>query len=91
MENNPDYLEKARLQNRGFILLGAGGGGIGPAVARALAGAGAELLCVDISEAEAKRPRAFWGGCVLTTPSGVHAGWGEKPRPAMRLRGKSPA
>ncbi|AWO93239.2 NAD(P)-dependent dehydrogenase (short-subunit alcohol dehydrogenase family) [Bradyrhizobium diazoefficiens] len=62
MENGPDYLEQARLKNRGFVLLGAGGGGIGPAVARALAGAGAELLCVDISEAEARNTAVMVNG-----------------------------
>ncbi len=62
MEHRPDYLEQARLKNRGFVLLGAGGGGIGPAVARALAGAGAELLCVDISEAEARNTAAMVNG-----------------------------
>lgn len=62
MDNGPDYLEQARLKNRGFVLLGAGGGGIGPAVARALAGAGAELLCVDISEAEARNTAAEVNG-----------------------------
>jgi NAD(P)-dependent dehydrogenase (short-subunit alcohol dehydrogenase family) len=62
MENGSDYFKQARLDNQGFVLLGAGGGGIGPAVARALAGAGAELLCVDISEAEARNTAAMVNG-----------------------------
>jgi NAD(P)-dependent dehydrogenase (short-subunit alcohol dehydrogenase family) len=66
MQNSVDYFEQAKLKDRGFVLLGAGGGGIGPAVAHALAGAGAELLCVDISEAEARNTAAMVNGRAIS-------------------------
>lgn len=48
-----DHLASARLDGRGYVVLGAGGGGLGDATCEALSAAGARLLCVDISEAQA--------------------------------------
>jgi len=48
-----DHLNLARLDGRGYVVLGAGGGGLGDASCEALAGAGAQLLCVDRSREEA--------------------------------------
>ena len=50
MKHVIDHLAQSNLLDRGLVLLGAGGGGIGPAVARALAGAGAQVLeCMAIN------------------------------------------
>src|SRR3546814_18963935 len=48
-----DHLHLARLDGRAYVVLGAGGGGLGDATCEALAGAGAQLLCVDRSEEQA--------------------------------------
>src|SRR5262245_17087439 len=57
-----DYADALRLDARGFVLLGAGGNGIGTEVARALAALGARLLCVDRRIDEANRVAAETGG-----------------------------
>ena len=62
MTGGIDYLKIARLDGQGIVLLGAGGGGIGPATASALSGAGARLLCVDIKEQEARESALLVGG-----------------------------
>ncbi len=49
-QDTPDYLSLLRLDGRGFVVLGAGQG-IGEQTARALAQAGARVLCVDNDEA----------------------------------------
>lgn len=49
-----DYLASARLDGRGYVVLGAGGGGLGDATCSALAGAGAKLLCVDRDQGQAE-------------------------------------
>ena len=65
VENIIDHLAQSSLQDRGFVLLGSGGGGIGPAVARAIAGAGGQVLCVDISGSEASRVAESVGGVAM--------------------------
>lgn len=64
MANLPskDHLTLARLDGRGYVILGAGGGGLGDATCEALAGAGARLLCVDRAEQQAKAVAAQVGG-----------------------------
>ncbi|HKY82294.1 MAG TPA: SDR family NAD(P)-dependent oxidoreductase, partial [Sphingobium sp.] len=57
-----DYLNLARLDGRGYVVLGAGGGGLGDATCMALAGAGAQLLCVDRSQEQAEVIAAQVGG-----------------------------
>ena len=60
-----ETLEQAapiRLDGRGIVILGAGGGGIGTIAARILAAAGARLLCVDISDEQAKAVAQQVGG-----------------------------
>ena len=57
-----DYLNLARLDGRSYVVLGAGGGGLGDATCAALAGAGAHLLCVDRTEEQAKAIAAEVGG-----------------------------
>lgn len=57
-----DPLRAARLDGRGFALLGAGGGGIGEATARAFAAAGARLLCVDRDIDQARAVAVATGG-----------------------------
>lgn len=57
-----DHLQLARLDGRSYVVLGAGGGGLGDATCEALAGAGAHLLCVDRSEEQAKAVAAQVGG-----------------------------
>ena len=61
-----DYLGSARLDGRGYVVLGAGGGGLGDATCMALAGAGAQLLCVDrdARQAEAIASQAGGEACV---------------------------
>ncbi|MBV8592831.1 MAG: SDR family oxidoreductase [Caulobacteraceae bacterium] len=56
------YLESLRLDGRGFVVLGAGGGGIGTETGRALAEAGARLLLVDIDSARANAAAELTGG-----------------------------
>lgn len=46
----PDHRWLTRLDGRGVVVLGVGGGSIGTAATRLLAAAGADLLCVDIDE-----------------------------------------
>lgn len=50
-----------RLDGRGFVLIGAGPG-IGLATARTLTALGGEVLCADISEADARRVADDVGG-----------------------------
>ncbi|WP_313805593.1 SDR family oxidoreductase [Sphingobium sp.] len=57
-----DHLQLARLDGRAYVVLGAGGGGLGDASCEALAGAGAQLLCVDRSEEQARAIAAHVGG-----------------------------
>ncbi|HKY81464.1 MAG TPA: SDR family oxidoreductase [Sphingobium sp.] len=57
-----DHLQLARLDGRGYVVLGAGGGGLGDATCEALAGAGARLICVDRSEEQARAVAAQVGG-----------------------------
>lgn len=57
-----DHLTLARLDGRAYVVLGAGGGGLGDATCEALAGAGARLLCVDRAEDQAKAIAAHVGG-----------------------------
>ncbi len=56
-----DFLSALRLDGRGTIVLGAGQG-IGEATCRALAQAGAKVLCVDIDAALADAVAASVGG-----------------------------
>ena len=51
-----------RLDGRGVVILGAGGGGIGTILARILAAAGARLLCVDVDPALAQAVADEVGG-----------------------------
>lgn len=44
-----------RLDGRGFVILGAGGGGMGTESSLTLANAGADLLCVDSNPEEANK------------------------------------
>lgn len=60
-----DHLGAARLDGRGFVILGAGGGGMGTATSHALAAAGAELICVDADPAEAEAIAAATGGTAM--------------------------
>lgn len=60
--SDSDHLTAARLDGRGYVVLGAGGGGLGDATCEALAAAGARLLCVDISEAQAAEIAERVGG-----------------------------
>lgn len=57
-----DHLDLARLDGRGYVVIGAGGGGLGDATCEALAGAGAQLLCVDLSEEQARQVAERVGG-----------------------------
>lgn len=57
-----DYLASARLDGLGYVVLGAGGGGLGDATCAALAGAGAQLLCVDRDPAQAEAIAQQVGG-----------------------------
>ncbi|MBV8593988.1 MAG: SDR family oxidoreductase [Caulobacteraceae bacterium] len=58
----PDYLQALRLDGRGMVILGAGGGGIGTESAKALRQAGAELLLVDIDQRRADEVARATGG-----------------------------
>ena len=57
-----DHLRVARLDGRAYVVLGAGGGGVGDATCEALAGAGAQLLCVDSAEEQARAIARQVGG-----------------------------
>jgi NAD(P)-dependent dehydrogenase (short-subunit alcohol dehydrogenase family) len=57
-----DHLAAARLDGRGYVVLGAGGGGLGDATSAALAGAGADLICVDREPDRAEAVAAAVGG-----------------------------
>ena len=57
-----DHLNSARLDGRGYVVLGAGGGGLGDATCIALAGAGAQLLCVDRAQEQAEAIAKQVGG-----------------------------
>ena len=59
------YLDRARLDHRGIVVLGAGAG-IGAACCRALADAGAALLCVDRDAPLAATIAAATGGHAFT-------------------------
>ncbi|MGU7785338.1 SDR family NAD(P)-dependent oxidoreductase [Burkholderia sp. PU8-34] len=61
LDNVPDYLSLLRLDGRGFVVLGAGQG-IGEQAVRALAQAGARVLCVDRDEALARHIAEAVGG-----------------------------
>ena len=66
-----DHLSLARLDGRAYMVLGAGGGGLGDATCEALAGAGARLLCIDRSEEQARAiaPRAaMWDRLAAANP-----------------------
>lgn len=60
--NDHDHLAAARLDGKAFVILGAGGGGIGTATCQAFAAAGARLLCVDRDPAQAEEIAAETGG-----------------------------
>lgn len=62
MMTEHDHLAAARLDGKGFVVLGAGGGGIGTATSLALAQAGAKLLCVDASLEQAEEIAGATGG-----------------------------
>lgn len=49
-----DHLSLARLDGQGYVVLGAGGGGLGDATCLALAAAGADLICVDRARDQAE-------------------------------------
>ncbi len=51
-----------RLDGQSFVVLGAGGGGIGTAIAIAITQMGGEVLCVDIDPAEADAVAQEVGG-----------------------------
>lgn len=57
-----DHLASARLDRCGYVVLGAGGGGLGDATCMALAAAGAQLLCVDRAEDQAEAIARQVGG-----------------------------
>jgi NAD(P)-dependent dehydrogenase (short-subunit alcohol dehydrogenase family) len=62
--NTPDYLSLLRLDGRGFVVLGAGQG-IGEQATRALAQAGARVLCVDRDAQLARNIAEAVGGAPL--------------------------
>lgn len=70
-----DYLSSLRLDGRGFVVLGAGGGGIGTEASRALAQAGADLLLVDVDQARADELAQEIGGegyvCDVINPASI--------------------
>jgi len=57
----PQYADMLRLDNQGFVVLGAGQG-IGEQVSHALAQSGAELMCVDFDAGRAETVAAAVGG-----------------------------
>jgi NAD(P)-dependent dehydrogenase (short-subunit alcohol dehydrogenase family) len=57
----PDYQRLLRLDGRVFIVVGAGRGN-GRQTAHALAGAGAQVVCVDVDEVRARDVAAELGG-----------------------------
>lgn len=57
-----DHLSLARLDGRGYVVLGAGGGGLGDATCLALAAAGAQLVCVDRAPEQAEAIAGLIGG-----------------------------
>jgi NAD(P)-dependent dehydrogenase (short-subunit alcohol dehydrogenase family) len=61
-----DHLAAARLDGKAFVILGAGGGGIGTATCEAFAAAGAKLLCVDRNPANAEEIAAATNGVPYT-------------------------
>ena len=62
MSEDFDYRNGTRLDGRGFVVLGAGGGGIGTETSLALSALGAELLCVDQSPEQAEAAAEGSGG-----------------------------
>lgn len=56
------YPDALSLSGKGIVVLGAGGGGIGTETSRALAQAGAQLLCVDFRQQEADEIAEETGG-----------------------------
>jgi NAD(P)-dependent dehydrogenase (short-subunit alcohol dehydrogenase family) len=61
-ESRDSYPNAIRLDGRGFVVLGAGGGGMGTQTSIALAEAGAALLCVDAQADQAHDIAAATGG-----------------------------
>ncbi|RJG03104.1 SDR family NAD(P)-dependent oxidoreductase [Noviherbaspirillum sedimenti] len=59
-----DYLQKLRLDGRGYVVLGAGSG-IGGQVCRAFTQAGARVICVDIQADVAKMTAEAVGGIAM--------------------------
>jgi NAD(P)-dependent dehydrogenase (short-subunit alcohol dehydrogenase family) len=59
--NPVDYLQRSRLDGRGFVVLGAGPG-IGGAVSTAIAQHGGRVLCVDINADQARASAESIGG-----------------------------
>lgn len=57
-----DYPSDLDLTGRGFVVLGAGGGGMGSETSLALSQAGAQLLCVDFRTDQAEEIAALTGG-----------------------------
>lgn len=57
-----NYGQPLDLTDRGFVILGAGGGGIGTQTSVALAQSGARLLCVDAKADQAEEVAALVGG-----------------------------
>lgn len=62
MSDLNDHLRAARLDGKAFVILGAGGGGIGTATCEAFAAAGAKLLCVDRDQEQADEIAAATAG-----------------------------
>jgi len=67
--NVPDYLSLMRLDDRGFVVLGAGQG-IGAQTVHALTHAGARVLCVDQDEKLARDIADQIGGEAMKTNGG---------------------
>jgi NAD(P)-dependent dehydrogenase (short-subunit alcohol dehydrogenase family) len=71
-----DYTGCLDLSGRGYVVLGAGGGGIGTQTSLALAQAGAELLCVDLQDdplsAIADACGVSWFVADVTSRSAMH-------------------
>jgi NAD(P)-dependent dehydrogenase (short-subunit alcohol dehydrogenase family) len=57
-----DYSKALDLSGKGFVVLGAGGGGIGTQTSIALAQNGARLICVDSREDQAAEVASLTGG-----------------------------
>lgn len=88
-EVSSDHFAAARLDGRAFVVLGAGGGGIGTATCEALAGAGARLLCVDRDARQAEEAAAGCGGAAHVADVTDRAAMGGLFGRAADLFGKS--